>query len=139
VDIAIKALSPAINDPTTAVQALDQVEDLLLRLGRCNLAIDEICDAQGELRVVVPFPNWEDFLRLGLDEIRSYGGTSVQVMRRMNALIENLLKISPPSRHAALKYWEQRLEGTVERSFFDSADKRDASVADRQGLGIGDE
>ena len=57
----------------------------------------------------------------------------------MNALIENLLKVSPPSRHAALKYWEQRLEGTVERSFFDRADKQDASVADRQGLGIGDE
>lgn len=33
-DIAIKALSPPINDPTTAVQALDQIEDLLLRLGR---------------------------------------------------------------------------------------------------------
>jgi uncharacterized membrane protein len=37
VDIAIKALSPAINDPTTAVQALDQIEDVLLRIGRCHL------------------------------------------------------------------------------------------------------
>lgn len=36
VDIAIKALSPAINDPTTAVQALDQIEDLLIRLGRAG-------------------------------------------------------------------------------------------------------
>jgi uncharacterized membrane protein len=139
VDIAIKALSPAINDPTTAVQALDQVEDLLLRLGRCNLEIDAICDERGGLRVVVPFPNWEDFLRLGLDEIRHYGSTSVQVMRRMNALIENLLNVLPPARHGALKYWKERLEGTVERSFIDIADKRDASVADRQGLGIGDE
>jgi uncharacterized membrane protein len=132
VDIAIKALSPAINDPTTAVQALDQVEDLLLRLGRCNLEIDAICDERGGLRVVVPFPNWEDFLRLGLDEIRHYGSTSVQVMRRMNALIENLLNVLPPARHGALKYWKERLEGTVERSFIDIADKRDASVADRQ-------
>ena len=39
VDIAIKALSPAINDPTTAVQALDQIEDLLLRLGQRHLEI----------------------------------------------------------------------------------------------------
>jgi uncharacterized membrane protein len=39
VDIAIRALSPAINDPTTAVQALDQIEDLLLRLGQRYLEI----------------------------------------------------------------------------------------------------
>lgn len=139
VDIAIKALSPAINDPTTAVQALDQIEDLLLRLGRCDLDIDEICDEEGELRVIASFPDWEDFLRLGLDEIRFYGGTSVQVMRRMNALIHNLLEVLPPARHAALKYWEERLVGTVERSFSDHAEKKDASMADRQGLGIADE
>jgi uncharacterized membrane protein len=47
VDIAIKALSPAINDPTTAVQALDQIEDLLLRLGTSNLDVGEYCDSNG--------------------------------------------------------------------------------------------
>jgi uncharacterized membrane protein len=67
VDIAIKALSPAINDPTTAVQALDQIEDLLLRLGRRQLDLGAFRDRQGRLRLVVPFPTWEDFLRLGLD------------------------------------------------------------------------
>ena len=139
VDIAIKALSPAINDPTTAVQALDQIEDLLLRLGRCNLDIDTISDDRGDLRLVVPFPDWEDFLRLGLDEIRFYGGTSVQVMRRMNALIRNLQTMLPQERHAALKYWDARLVGTVERSFTDHEEKEDASAADRQGLGISDD
>ncbi|HEV8445109.1 MAG TPA: DUF2254 domain-containing protein [Steroidobacteraceae bacterium] len=139
VDIAIKALSPAINDPTTAVQALDQIEDLLLRLGRCNLDIDALRDEQGALRVLVPFPDWEDFLRLGLDEIRFYGGTSVQVMRRMNALIHNLLENLPSGRREALNYWAKRLQGTVQRSFSDSAEKQDASVADRQGLGIAEE
>ena len=48
VDIAIKALSPAINDPTTAVQALDQVEDLLLRLARVDLKNGRVADAQGQ-------------------------------------------------------------------------------------------
>ena len=42
VDIAIRALSPAINDPTTAVQALDQIQDLLLRLGRRRLEIGAV-------------------------------------------------------------------------------------------------
>ncbi len=139
VDIAIKALSPAINDPTTAVQALDQIEDLLLRLGRCCLEIGAFRDAQGKLRLVVPFPTWDDFLRLALDEIRAYGAESVQVMRRMKALINHLLVVLPAERHAALQHWDQRLRGSIARSFADAEEKRDASVADRQGLGIGQE
>jgi uncharacterized membrane protein len=139
VDIAIKALSPAINDPTTAVQALDQIEDLLLRLGRRRLDIGVHRDEGGLLRVVVPFPAWDDFLLLGLDEIRFYGADSVQVMRRMRALIKNLLAVLPSERHAALRHWEQRLQGTVARTFVDAEEKQDASVPDRQGLGIGEE
>lgn len=139
VDIAIKALSPAINDPTTAVQALDQIEDLLIRLGHCQLDIGKYRDDRAALRVVVPFPRWDDFLRLALDEIRYCGASSVQVMRRMNALIDNLVAVLPATRHAALRRWEERLKGTVERSFNDANEKQDASVADRQGLGIGEE
>jgi uncharacterized membrane protein len=139
VDIAIKALSPAINDPTTAVQALDQIEDLLLRLGQRRLHSGAFLDPQGKLRLLVPFPTWEDFLRLALDEIRSYGADSVQVMRRMNALIKNLNAALPAKRHAALHYWEQRLQGSIAKSFADAEEQRNASVADRQGLGIGGE
>jgi uncharacterized membrane protein len=70
VDIAIKALSPAVNDPTTAVQALDQIEDLLLRLGSRRLEIGALHDRAGTLRLVVPYPTWDDFLALAFDEIR---------------------------------------------------------------------
>ncbi len=139
VDIAIRALSPAINDPTTAVQALDQIEDLLIRLGHRQLDIGKYRDDQGELRLVVPFPTWDDFLRLALDEIRYCGASSVQVMRRMNALINNLVEVLPATRHAALRRWAVRLQGTVARSFNDADERQDASVADRQGLGIGEE
>ena len=76
VDIAIKALSPAVNDPTTAVQALDQIEALLLRLGRRRLDIGAFCDRGGNLRLFLPFPAWEDFLRLAFEEIRAYGANS---------------------------------------------------------------
>jgi uncharacterized membrane protein len=138
VDIAIKALSPAINDPTTAVQALDQIEDLLLRLGSRRLEVGNYRDKQGTVRLVIPFPTWEDFLRLALDEVRCYGGNSVQVMRRMKALIKNLLVALPDRRHEALHHWEQRLHDTIRRSFADAEEKQDASVADRQGLGLGE-
>ena len=95
VDIAIKALSPAINDPTTAVQALDQIEDLLLRLGQRNLEVGQYRDNEGKLRLVVPFPTWDDLLGLAFDEICFYGATSVQVMRRMNALVADLTRAVP--------------------------------------------
>ena len=85
VDVAIKALSPAINDPTTAVQTIDQIEDLLRRLGASQLEAGVIKDADGIVRLVLPMPSWEDYLTLAFDEIRIYGVTSVQVMRRMRS------------------------------------------------------
>ena len=66
VDIAIKALSPAINDPTTAVQAIDQIEDLLRRLGRRDLNVGHAWDANDVLRLIFPMPTWEDYLALAL-------------------------------------------------------------------------
>jgi len=68
VDVAIKALSPAINDPTTAVQTIDQIEDLLLRLGQSELDAGYVKDANGIIRLVVPMPTWEDYLSLAFDE-----------------------------------------------------------------------
>lgn len=135
VDIAIRALSPAVNDPTTAVQALDQIEDLLVRLGGRRLQIDAIRDSGGTLRLVIPHPKWEDFLTLAFDEIRFYGAQSIQVMRRMKALINDLILALPPERHKALRDHLQRLDAMIARSFEDAADKQEASVEDRQGLG----
>ena len=70
IDIALKALSPAINDPTTAVIAIDQLHRLLRKAGNRNLRTDEILDESGQLRQIVRTPNWEDFVHLALTEIR---------------------------------------------------------------------
>jgi len=137
VDIAAKALSPAINDPTTAVQALDQIGDLLLRLSRRRLEIGIFNDSEGQRRLVIPFPTWEDFLALAFEEICYYGATSVQIMRRMNALISDLEIIVPYERREALKRWQKRLEASIDKHFDNPDDKQHASIADRQGLGIG--
>jgi uncharacterized membrane protein len=136
VDIAIRALSPAINDPTTAVQALDQIGDLLLRLGRRRLEIGEVCDAHGALRLTMPAPTWDDYLWLAFGEISSYGATSLQVMRRMHALIGDLTAAVPSERKAALHYWRTRLRHRVSASFADADDRAAASMQDRQGLGV---
>ena len=136
VDVAIKALSPAINDPTTAVQALDQIEDLLLRLGRCDLDVGRMRDAAGHLRLDMPVPSWDDLVGLALDEIRFCGATSVQVMRRIRALLQDLRAQVLPERLAALECFLLRVDNGIRRDFADADDQRDALELDRQGLGM---
>jgi uncharacterized membrane protein len=139
VDIAIKALSPAINDPTTAVQALDQIEDLLLRLGRSDLRAGRVSDAAGSLRLTFPVPSWDDFLVLAFDEIRYCGANSIQVMRRMRALLQDLQQHVPQERRPALERYLERVDKGIQRTFDDQDDRRDALDADRQGLGLSSE
>jgi uncharacterized membrane protein len=100
------------------------------------LEIGAFRDHETNVRVVVPFPSWEDFLRLAFDEIRFYGATSVQVMRRMKALVNELISVLPEERHAALFHWQERLQLSIDNSFGDVHDRLDASTEDRQGLGI---
>jgi uncharacterized membrane protein len=81
-------------------------------------------------------PSWEDFTILAFDEIRLYGAKSVQVMRRMKALASDLIAALPKERHAPLLHYQERLDATIARSFEDAEEKREASIEDRQGLGL---
>ncbi|HYX70978.1 MAG TPA: DUF2254 domain-containing protein [Terriglobales bacterium] len=136
VDIAIKALSPAVNDPTTAVQALDYIEDLLRCLGHRRLQAGRLYDEAGTLRLTFPCPRWQDFVSLALEEIRYYGAGSVQVMRRMRALLRDVIADVPPERQAALRVYLDRVDTGVNRGFALLDDRRSASMEDRQGLGM---
>ncbi len=136
-DIAIKALSPAINDPTTAVQAIDQIEDLMRRLARSDLDAGVHRDAAGCVRLVVPMPSWEDYLSLAFDEIRQFGVTSVQVMRRLRATLGALAEAATtPERIAAVRRYAAHLDRVIERSGLDLEDRAIALQEDRQGLGL---
>jgi uncharacterized membrane protein len=108
----------------------------LRRLGRRRLEIGAIHDRQGDLRLVTPHPSWEDFLALAFDEVRVYGASSVQVMRRMKALASDLIDFLPEERRKPLLRQQRRLNATIARSFETAEEKREASVEDRQGLGV---
>jgi uncharacterized membrane protein len=137
VDTAIMALSPAINDPTTAVQALDEIEDLLHRLGACDLDDGYISDERGDLRVIVPTPTWEDYLSLAFDEIRICGADSLQVLRRLrSALIDLTESLDDGDRKSAVQRYLAHLDGTIEQSRLDPLDRTTASQVDPQGLGL---
>ena len=137
VDIAIKALSPAINDPTTAIQAIDQIEDLLRRLAQHELDTGLVRDPAGALRLVLLVPTWDDYLMLSFDEIRQFGVGSIQVMRRLRAALTGLAELTiAAARAERVRRYLTHLDLTIEQSLFDSEDKTSALQEDRQGLGL---
>lgn len=113
VDIAERALSPSTNDPTTAVQALDQLHDLLRRLAVRRFPAPARTDRTGRVRVILPRPDFDSYVRLSLDEIRFYGAGSVQIVRRLRFLLEDLLAVAPPSRRAELRRQLHALDGEL--------------------------
>ena len=137
VDIAIRALSPAVNDPTTAVQALDQIEDLLQRLGGLELDAGASFDSGGILRLIVPMPSWQDYLELAFDEIRQFGKTSIQTVRRLRSVLSALAETAQTdARRALVHRYLEHLNSRVSLSEFDDADSVTALQEDRQGLGL---
>ena len=137
VDTAIMALSPAVNDPTTAVQSLDQIEDLLHRLGGCDLDAGYAKDAGGTLRLIFPMPTWEDYLSLAFDEIRMFGNQSLQVQRRLRAALHDLaVSLTDQERADAVGRYLLHLDEELATSPLDELDRAMARRADRQGLGV---
>jgi len=135
VDIAEKALSPAINDPTTGVLAIDQIEHLLRLLGERELDTGVVRDSSGSVRLVYRTPNWEDFVSLSVTEIRLCGANSPQVTRRLMAMFEHLLQVVPAQRSEVLYQEIALLRRTVHGAFTDPEDRVLAGVSDRQGFG----
>ncbi len=135
VDIAIKALSPAINDPTTAVLAIDQLHRLLRFVGLRHVSDKEHHDGAGELRLIFRTPNWEDFVHLTCTEIRHFGTGSIQIVRRLRSMLENLIQTLPPHRHAELLQQIDLLDRMIEGHYAFPEDLALARIADSQGLG----
>jgi uncharacterized membrane protein len=137
VDTAIRALSQAINDPTTAVHAIDALEPVVGELAARDLEQRQALDGEGVVRLVWRAPSWEDFLDLAFEEIRAYGANSIQVCRRLRAALEELRARTPHERHPALDLHLARLHATVQLTHpSDSPDRSLAEVSDRTGVGL---
>jgi len=118
--VALRALSPAVNDPTTAVQALDRIHDLLRLLGTAPWP----SGTHG--RVTLPQVPWEAIVRLAVDEIRLCGSTSVQVDRRLRDLLLDVAGAVPPERRPVVEEELRLLEAGVRRAIVDEEDRNHA-------------
>jgi len=130
-DIAAQALSPAVNQPTTAVLVIDSLEDVLLQIACGPRHSGCYTDREGTVRLVKPLPGWDDCLDLALTEITVYGASSPQVARRLLAAYATLEAAADPARRGGVAARREELarqlasDGTVQQ----------ALRADPMGLG----
>ncbi len=117
VDVANKALSPGINDPTAAVQVLDQLHQLLYLFAEALPLRDVYRDGASVPRVFVPRPSWDDVLQHALEEILLYGCGSLDVMRRIRELVIDLESDVAPPLRPSLAAFLRRIDDAVDANF----------------------
>jgi uncharacterized membrane protein len=114
---------------------LDYLEETLRIVGAAEPPGGGASPAALTSGVVMPVRTWPDFLSLGITEIREYGATSIQVARRLRALLEELGELVLPENRAAVGEEVRRLDATVTASYAESIDVDLARSGDHQGIG----
>jgi uncharacterized membrane protein len=102
-DIAIRALSQAVNDPASAVSAVAAVDNLLRIVADRELDIGRLADSTGHVRVVLHMPIWDDFLAAAVGDVAPYAATAPMVATRLTRLLDDLAGVVPPERRAAVE------------------------------------
>lgn len=134
-DIALRALSPSVNDPTTAVQCLDRMVQFLAVAVRLPLGPLHHRDRRGAVRLVQEVPGWSDLVDLAFEEIRGCAAGSPQVTRRLLAGLDDLLVLAAEERRKPLLRHRALLVEAVERTVPEAAERAFALYPDRQGIG----
>jgi uncharacterized membrane protein len=137
VDIAERSIAQPFNDPTTTLQALHRLHDLLRQLAVRPLPPGEHRDADGVVRLVERTLSWDGYVRLAFDEIRLAGAATPQVTRRLCAALQDLKSVAPPDRQAPLDRQLRLLTAAVRRAYEDEEDIAAALTPDTEGIGSG--
>jgi uncharacterized membrane protein len=138
VDVGERSIySGPYQDPTTTVQAINAIHDILRMLAVREFPSGVYRDSEGQPRLTVREMTWEGYVRLSFDELRLIGACSLPVARRLRAALEDLIGVAPPERRPPLDRQLELLEAAVRRSYEDEADVRAALVPDMQGIGSG--
>ena len=116
-DIGLRALSPAVNDPATAVQVLDTIESLLLPLAPRDLDVAEVADDTGTLRVVLALPSWDDYLQIALDDLIESSSQSPMVLLRARVMLTSLLDAAPAQRRPSIAWRLRHVEELAAGNF----------------------
>lgn len=122
-DVALKALSPGVNDTTTAIMCVDTLTAILSHLASRDLRF-EGCDCEGVTWVQARHPRFEDLLDEAFDQIRHSARDNVAVLERLRWSLAALHpRVGAPARRAALRLHAERLQDTVQRELQDPRDR----------------
>ena len=131
-DVTNKALSPGINDPTTAIHALGHASALLCALTDRDLGPEIVRDEDEQVRVVARRPDFATYVDLALSQPRRYGATDPQVLEKiLQVLLDLSHRVRPDQRSVVLDHLE-RLRATAAAQPFDSAERTGLEVLGHQ-------
>ncbi len=122
-DVVNKALSPGINDPTTAIHALGHTAALLAEMTDYHLGPLVLRDDDDVVRVIVNRPDFAHFLDLALSQPRAYGQADAQVLARIYELLRDLAWCAQPEHRPALSHQLDRLHATARGQDFDEVQR----------------
>jgi uncharacterized membrane protein len=128
-EIGMRALSPAINDPFSAVSAAAAIDDLLRIVADKDLDMGRDADPSGALRVVLKMPTWDDFLSAGVDELAPDAARSTVAAARMESLLDELTGVVPPERRDPVERRRRR---------FAEIRRREGTIAEHAANGAGE-
>src|SRR3954453_8163205 len=137
VDIAARSIAQPFNDPTTTVQALHRLHDLLRQIAPQPFPSGEHRDEDGVVRLVERTVSWAGYVRLAFDEIRLAGASEPQVTRKMCAALADLKTVASPDRQEPLDHQLRLLTAAVRRAYDDEEDVLAALTPDTEGIGSG--
>ncbi|MGY1699387.1 DUF2254 family protein [Geodermatophilus sp. SYSU D00766] len=137
VDIAVRSIAQPFNDPTTTVQALHRLHDLLRQIAARPLPCGEHRDEDGVVRLLERTVSWDGYVRLAFDEIRLAGASEPQVTRKTCAALADLKSVAPPDRQEPLDRQLRLLHAAVRRAHEDEEDVVAALTPDTEGIGSG--
>ncbi len=117
VDIALKAISPAVNDPSTAITCVDQLSRVLIRFASREAPSSLLCDPPGVVRVSIMWSNFGRMLDSAFEQIRLYSQTDVAVSLRMMRALGDIAVTTPDpdDRRTLVERGRRIVEGCAEK------------------------
>lgn len=124
VDIAVKALSPGINDPTTAVHALGHISAVLCTLARLPQQRLALRDDDGIQRVRICRDGFAELLELGVEQTRRYGVADPDVAARLYQLLREVgYTVTRDEERDAVRQQRKRLDDAIAAAGYDETER----------------
>ncbi|MBZ0114030.1 MAG: DUF2254 domain-containing protein, partial [Thermoanaerobaculia bacterium] len=125
VEVAVRSLSPGINDPFTAIACIDRLSSAMVRIASRDLPSPFHYDDSGQLRLIRHSADFPELLDAAFDPIRHYGQSSpAVVLRLMEALATIAELVERPEDREALRRHAETLSRGANRDIPENADRQ---------------